>query len=434
MDDVSLEKRTTKKVLWRLIPFLGVLFFVNIIDRINVGFAALSMNQDLGFTSAVYGFGAGVFFIGYFLMEIPGNLMMVRFGPRIWFARILITWGFISALTGFVQTPTQFYTARFLLGLAEASFYPGIIFYMSNWFRVKDLAIAVALFQVFSPLSSVFSSPVSTYILGISWLDLAGWQWLFILEGLPAVILGFITLAYLTDKPEDAKWLADEERACLVKALATEKTAKLARKHYTLLEAFRDRDIVLLVVIYFSYLCGFWGLVYFLPTLVKALSASFSNQTTGFLVMIPYIFTCFAVYAVGHHSDKTGERRWHVIGCLLVGAISLVTSALLADTNVVLSMICFTVAAMGLYSVFAPFWAIPSSFLTASVAAGSIALINSFGNLGGFVGPYFMGLISAHTGGSYMWGTIFLACCLVFSALLLMTLRKSGVVEQKGTS
>lgn len=428
MSDIDLEKRTVSKVFWRLMPFLGLLYIVAFLDRVNVGYAALSMNKELGFSNAVYGLGAGIFFIGYFIMEIPGNLIMTRVGARLWIARILITWGVISGFTAFVTTPMEFYVVRFLLGVAEASFFPGIIYYLSTWSRKQDQAKAVAFFMMSLPICNILAAPVSTYLLGISWLGLAGWKWLFILEALPSVILGFITPFYLTNKPEDAKWLSDDERTWLVNSLAAEQAAKLERKKYTLMQAFTDRDVVILSLIYFTWVCGFYGITMFLPILVKALSATMSNQMVGYLIMIPYIFGFFAMYFLGRHSDKTGERRWHTIIGMLTAALGLAGSVYFANISIAVSMAFFTIAVMGVYGSFGPFWSIPSSFLTATSAAGAIAMINSIGNLGGFVGPYAMGYIREATG-SFTGGIMFLVACLLAAAGLLLMLKKAGKEE-----
>jgi MFS transporter, ACS family, tartrate transporter len=421
----SLENRTVNKVFWRLMPFLGLLYIIAFLDRVNIGYAALSMNGELGFSNSIYGLAAGIFFIGYFIMEIPGNLIMARVGARIWIARILITWGIISGLTAFVTTPTQFYFVRFFLGIAEASFFPGIIYYLSTWARSKDQARAVAFFMMSLPACNIIAAPISTALLGISWLGLAGWQWLFILEAVPAVVVGFITPFYLTNKPEDAGWLRDDERAWLIKTLAAEQTSKLERNKYTLLQAFADRDVLLLSAIYFTWICGFYGITMFLPLLVRALSSGISNQMTGFLVMIPYIFGFCAMYLNGRHSDKTGERRWHTVLAMSTCAAGLTGSVLLADISIFVSMFFFTIAVMGVYSAFGPFWAIPSSFLTSTAAAGAIAMINCIGNLGGFVGPSILGIVSDATG-SFTWGIMFLAVMLLLAAGFLLMLRKTG--------
>jgi MFS family permease len=433
MNDAQLEKQTVSKVFWRLMPFLGLLYIVAFLDRVNVGFAALSMNKELGFSNAVYGLGAGIFFLGYFIMEIPGNLIMARIGARLWIARILITWGIISGLTAFVTTPMQFYLVRFFLGVAEASFFPGIIYYLSIWCRAEDRAKAVAFFMMSLPVCNIVAAPISTYLLGVSMLGLAGWKWLFIIEAVPSVILGIMTPFYLTNKPEDAKWLNNEERSWLVNAMAEDRAKIVKAKSYTLWQAFADRDVVILSLIYFTWVCGFYGITLFLPILVKALSASISNQMVGYLVMVPYMFGFLAMYFIGRHSDQTGERRWHTITGMLTGAVGLAGSVLLADVSITVSMVFFTIAVMGVYGSFGPFWAIPASFLTSTVAAGAIAMINSIGNLGGFVGPYAMGYIREATG-TFTGGIMFLVVCLLTAAVLLMMLRKSGKLEDRNAA
>ena len=422
---ISLEKRTVSKVFWRLMPFLGFLYIVAFLDRVNVGYAALMMNKDLGFSNAIYGLGAGIFFIGYFVMEIPGNLIMAKVGARMWIARILITWGIVSGLTAFVTTPTEFYLVRFFLGVAEASFFPGIIYYLGTWCRSEDQAKAVAMFMMSLPVCNVLGAPISTYLLGITWMGMVGWKWLFILEAIPAIVMGFITPFYLTNRPADAKWLADDERTWLMKQLEAESTKKIEKKKYTLLQAFSDRDVITLSFIYFFWVCGFYGVGLFLPILIKALSTAISIQQTGFLVAIPYIFAFIAMYFVGRSSDRSGERRWHTVLGMVTGAIGLGCSVMFADISVFVSMVFFTVSVMGIYASFGPFWAIPHSFLTASVAAGAIAMINSIGNLGGFVGPYAMGYIRDATG-SFNGGLLFLVFCLLAAAGLLISLRKVG--------
>lgn len=432
MNEAAIEQRTVRKVFRRLVPFLGLLYIVSFLDRINVSYAALEMNKDLGFSNEAYGFGAGIFFIGYFAMEIPGNLIMTRVGARAWIARILITWGIISGLTAWVSSPMEFYIVRFLLGVAEASFFPGMIYYLSTWSRSRDYAKAVAFFMMSLPVCVIIASPLSTYLLGISWLGWTGWKWLFVLEAVPAIILGIVTPFYLTNEPDEkTNWLDAEERAWLVSALAAESAAKLERKKYSLRDALGDRDILILSAIYFMWVCGFYGVGLFLPILVKGLSASMSNQTVGFLVAIPYVFAFFAMYFIGHHSDKTGERRLHTVAGMLTGALGLAGSVIVADINVVVSMIFLTIATMGIYSSFGPFWSIPSSFLSATAAAAAIAMINSIGNLGGFVGPYAMGYIREKTD-SFTVGIMFLAACLLCAAVLLMTLRKTGREGTRG--
>ncbi len=425
MTESQLERQTVKKVGWRIIPFLFICFAAAYIDRVNVGFAALSMNQDLGFSSAIYGLGAGIFFIGYFLLEVPGNLIMAKVGARIWISRILVTWGIISACTALVHTPTQFYVVRFLLGIAEASFFPGMIYYLSNWFQTKDQAKAIAFFMMSLPVCNVIGSPMSTYLLSFTWLGWAGWKWLFILEAVPSVILGFVAFFFLTDKPEQAKWLEDDERNWLVKVLTAEKNHKQGKKKYTVLQAFADRDILIMALAYFAWMCGNYGVIMFLPTLVKHLSATMSNQAVGIWVMLPYTVAFLTMIFVGRHSDKTNERRFHVVACMIAGAVGLLASVYFADVSVITSMLLYTITVAGLYGAYCPWWAIPSSFMTEAAAAGAIAFVNSIGNLGGFVGPYGMGLIRDSTG-SYTIGIVFLAACLAICGVLTCFLKRSG--------
>ncbi|MDQ5985361.1 MAG: putative tartrate transporter [Syntrophus sp. SKADARSKE-3] len=420
-----LEKRTVSKVFWRLMPFLGLLYIISFLDRVNIGYAALSMNKDLAFSNAIYGLGAGIFFIGYFIMEIPGNLIMAKVGARIWIARILITWGIVSGMTAWISTPMEFYLVRFFLGVAEASFFPGIIYYLGTWCRAKDQAKAVAIFMMSLPVCNVLGAPISTYLLGITWLDMAGWKWLFIFEAIPAVVLGVITPFYLTNRPSDAKWLSDDERNWLISTLEEESKYKIEKRKYTLLQAFSDLDVIKLSAIYFFWICGFYGVGLFLPILVKALSASISNQMAGFLVAVPYIFAFITMFLVGKSSDRTGERRWHAVFGMVTGAVGLGCSVFFADISIFVSMVFFSISVMGIYASFGPFWAIPHSFLTTTVAAGAIAMINSIGNLGGFVGPYAMGYIRDATG-SFNGGLLFLVGCLLTAAILLISLRKSG--------
>ena len=428
MSDSQFEQSVVKKVSWRLLPFLFLCFAVAFLDRVNVGFAKLSMNSELGFSEAVYGFGAGIFFIGYFIMEVPGNLIMARVGARLWIARILITWGIISGCTALVSSPMQFYVVRFMLGVAEASFFPGIIYYLGNWYRSKDQAKAIALFMISLPACNVIGAPLSSYLLGLTWMGWAGWKWLFVLEALPSVLLGFATFFYLTDRPDQASWLEKKERDWLVNALESERAKKQEKKKYTVLQAFADRDVVLLSVAYLAWMCGYYGVVMFLPTLVKGLSATLSNLTVGFLVAMPYAVALVSMIVVGKHSDRTDERRYHVIGCMACAALGLVLSVYVAKVSLFVSMAFYCLTVAGAYSAFSPFWAIPNAFLSQTAAAGGIAFINSIGNLGGFVGPYVMGYIKDWTG-SFEAGALFLAGCLGLCGVLLLFLHKSGKAE-----
>ncbi|MED4619417.1 MFS transporter, partial [Priestia megaterium] len=279
MDPINLERSTTKKVTLRLIPFLFLCFTISILDRVNIGFAALQMNEDLGFSNAVFGLGAGIFFLGYFLLEVPGSAMMTKVGARRWISRIMITWAVIAILMAFIQTPWQFYTARFLLGVAEASFYPCMVFYLSGFYQTKHHAKAIAGFMIAIPGANAIGSPLSTYLLGIDWLNMAGWQWLFILEAIPALILGIICFFYLDDKLEDVKWLTNEEKKWLIDVTTKEKLEKQEAKHYTFAQALKDRDVLTLSLGYFFWMVGYYGIVMFLPTISEGLSKTTSLST-----------------------------------------------------------------------------------------------------------------------------------------------------------
>lgn len=430
MELSQLEQQTVKKISWRLIPFLFICFAVSILDRVNVGFAALQMNQELNFSSEVYGLGAGIFFVGYFLLEVPGGAIMTKVGARIWISRIMISWGIISAFTAFVTTPLQFYIVRFLLGVAEASFFPCMAWYLSNWYQSKHHGKAIAGFMIAIPGASAIGSPISSYLLGLSWLGLSGWKWLFILEAIPSVILGIVAYFYLTDKIEDAKWLNAEERQWVLDVTNKEKQQKQAVKHYTFMQALADRDVLILSAGYFTWMCGYYGIVMFLPTLVKKLSAATSTGTLGLWIGLMYLLAMITMFLVGRNSDRTNERRFHVAACLTVSSLGLLASVYYANVNVITSLMIYAVALSAAYGAYSPFWSIPPAFLTEAAAAGAIALINSIGNLGGFVGPFAMGYISRTTG-SYDSGVLFLSASMILGALIVALLvKQSGKARQ----
>jgi ACS family tartrate transporter-like MFS transporter len=404
-------------------PFLIALFMIAFLDRVNVGYAALEMRKDLGFDSAVLGFGAGIFFIGYFLLEIPGSLLVETWSARLWLARIILSWGLLASLMGFIHSPMQFYIARFLLGAAEAGFFPGIIVYLSHWFRYQDRAKAVAMFMTAIPVSNIFGAPISGLILGVHWLGLAGWRWVFILEGIPAVILGIVTIFYLTDWPHQAKWLSQEERDWITGELKRETAARKAVQTYTVWQAFRHRNVILLALAYFCSVTSAYGFNFWLPTILKGLSG-FSNLLVTGVAALPYCAGLGAMLLVGWSSDRTGERRWHTALSLALVSIGLLLSGL-TQHSVSLSIAMFCLAGAGLYSYLPGFWALPATFLTESAAAAAIGLINSFGNLGGFVGPYIVGYLNAKTGSFYS-GIIYLSCSALISGCLILAVRHSA--------
>ena len=417
MDTTAIESRTVQKVTKRLIPFLFLCFAISILDRVNIGFAALQMNSDLGFSSAVFGFGAGIFFFGYFLLEVPGGALMTKFGARRWISRIMVSWGIVSCLTAFVTTDIQFYCVRFALGVCEASFFPCMAWYLSNWYQTKHHAKAIAGFMIAIPSASAFGSPISTYLLQINLFGLHGWQSLFILEAIPSLILGIIVYFYLTDTIEEAHWLDSDEKEWLLNVVMEEQKVKAAKKHVSFLSALKERDVLILAGGYFAWICGYYGIVMFLPTLVKGMSGSLSTTAIGWIIGAMYLFAAIVMYLNGLHSDKTNERRYHVAVCLVVSAIGMVGSVYAAQSDVVLGLIVYAIALAGAYGAYSPFWAIPPAYLSGTAAAAGIALINSVGNLGGFVGPYVMGYISTATG-SFNAGILFLAACMVASAFI----------------
>ncbi|MGG1593996.1 MFS transporter [Terribacillus saccharophilus] len=418
MEQHMLEKSTTRKVTLRLIPFLFLCFFISILDRVN---------EDLGFSNAVYGLGAGIFFLGYFLLEVPGSAIMTRIGARRWISRIMISWAIIAILMAFVTEPWQFYTARFLLGVAEASFYPCMVYYLSGFFQSKHHAKAIAAFMLAIPGANAVGAPLSTFLMQINWLNLAGWQWLFILEAVPALVLGIICFFYLDDRLEDVKWLKPEEKKWLLDVTQKEKEAKQQVKHYTFAQALKDRDVLILSAGYFCWMFGYYGINMFLPTLSQSMSESLSisTQGLGWLLGLMYAIAMVAMILVGNHSDKKNERRWHVAACLTTSAIAMIASSYVAESNIILSFVLLTIALCGAFGAYSPFWAIPPSFLTESAAAGAIALINSIGNLGGFFGPYAVGYIRDTTG-SFTMSMIFLGISMILSSLIIIFLVKQS--------
>lgn len=418
----EIEKRAKTRITKRLMPFLILLFIMAYIDRVNVGYANLEMSKELGFNPEVFGFGAGIFFFGYFLLEIPGSLIVEKWSARKWLARIIISWGFLAILMGFIHNTTHFYLVRFLLGLAEAGFFPGIIVYLSHWFRYQDRAKAVAMFMTALPFANIFGSPVSGLILGINWLGISGWRWVFILEGIPAIILGIATIFYLTDKPSQAKWLEDDEKEWITDELEREKTAKKAVKHYTIGEAFRHRNVIILAVAYFCAVTCVYGFTFWLPTILKGLSG-YSNLQVSLIAALPYCVGLVAMLLMGWSSDKRNERRWHTAISLIAVCLGLFLSSLFLD-NVYLAITVFCIAGAGLYSYLPSFWALPTAFLTESAAAASIGLINSVGNLGGFAGPYIVGYLTNKTGTFYS-GVIYLSASALVAAILILLVKQT---------
>ncbi len=425
--------RARRRIAWRLLPFLFLLYIIAFLDRMNVGAAALQMPHDLGFSDHVIGLGAGIFFIGYFLLEIPGALIAERWSARKWISRILISWGILTVFMAFIHTARDFYVVRFFIGAAEAGFFPAVIVYLSHWFRNTDRAKAIARFCAANPLSFVIGSPLAGYLLGISWFGLRGWRWLFILEGIPAIVFGAVTIFYLTDWPWQAKWLPSDEREWIAAELSKEQHAKQSVRRFTVWEALRHRDVILLTLCYFFALTGNYGLTFWLPTILKRLSGQ-SDLKVTLLASLPFVAGFLVQQVNGWHSDRTGERRWHAAVPLLFSGIALLL-AVLSGSNVALSVALFTLVGAFYFAYHPAFWALPSMFLGESAAAASIGLINSVGNLGGFVGPILMGYLVTRTR-SFSVGLLFLVGSLCLSGTLMLAVgggRRRRIPEMSAT-
>ncbi|TNC14577.1 MFS transporter [Methylobacterium terricola] len=420
--DRSLEQATMRRVAWRLVPFICLLYFIAFIDRVNIGFAALTMNKDLGFSSAVFGFGAGVFFFGYFLFEVPSNIILDKVGARLWIARVMITWGIISGAFAFVKGEHSFYTLRFLLGAAEAGFFPGIILYLSYWFPARYRAGVVSLFMAAAPISVVLGSPISSALLGMDGiLGLHGWQWMFLVEAAPAVVLGVVVLFYMTDRPEKAKWLSDEQRAWLVAEMNAERAAKQTAAKHSIMAGLADIRVIALALIYFGTSAGLYTLGIWAPQIIK--SFGLSTMAVGFLNGVPPTLAVVAMILWSRHSDKTGERTWHVVIACLVASLGLLLAG--GAASVVAVIAALSLVNIGISAAKPPLWAMPTMFLSGQAAAVGIATINSIGNLGGFVGPWAIGWIKDRTG-SFTGGLIFVAGLLVLSAVVTLIVARAG--------
>jgi sugar phosphate permease len=407
----------------RIIPFVFILFVVAVLDRNNIGFAALTMNKELAITNQQYGFIAGIFFFGYSIFEIPSNLLLHRFGARVWIARILITWGVITLLSGFVRTAHELYAVRFLLGLAEAGYFPGILLYLTYWFRQRQLAQTVALFCTANPVGNIIGAPFSGMILDhVHWFGLSSWRWLLILEGVPAIVGGALTYFLLPSRPAEAKFLTPEEKDWIAAELSREEQGKLATGRITAGRALTHGRVWYLTAINFGQLLGFYSMIFWMPQFVKNLSSQYSNTRVGLLVMIPYLVGLPVMILVGRSSDRRLERRYHAAIPLMIAASSLALLGTTTSSSVFLSVMLWCLVASGIFSLWGPFWSLPNEFLTGFSAAAGIALINCFGNLGGFVGPYAIGAISKKTG-SLQTGLIFVGISLLTSAMLILALR-----------
>jgi MFS transporter, ACS family, tartrate transporter len=421
------DRAIARKVAWRLAPLLMICYFVAFLDRVNVGFAALTMNADLGFDSAIFGFGAGIFFIGYFIFEVPSNLVLERLGARIWIARIMFSWGLVSAAMALVWNDTSFYAGRFLLGAAEAGFFPGVVLYLTYWFPAEHRAKMIGLFMAAVPISGVIGSPLSGWLLGLDGaLGLHGWQWLFILEGLPSMILSVVIWLYLTDRPGAAHWLTAAEREWLEATLERERAHRDSVRKYRLGEALTDGRVLSLSVLYFGLVSGLYGVTFWLPQIIKGFGG-LSNLEVGFIAALPTLAAAIAMVAWTRHSDRTQERPWHVALPAFAGFLGLTASAFTSDP--ILSTIALSVALLGIYAAIATSWTLPTAFLTGTAAAGGLALINSIGNLGGFAGPYFVGWIKTATG-TYSLALLIIGIGVAMSGLIALAMRQAVANER----
>ncbi len=436
----ALEKETAvyRKITWRIMPFLFFCYVLAYVDRVNVGFAKLQMQQALGMSDAVYGMGAGIFFIGYFLFEVPANMMLQRIGARLWIGPIMMAWGIVSACTLFVKGAWSFYAIRFLLGIVECGFFPGVILYLTYWYTQKHRARMMALFMSAVPVSAIVASPISGWILGrMSDVGhLAAWQWLFVVEGIPSVAVGMITLFFLTDRPSKAKWLKENEKKLVILRLEEEETLKsqAGQTRHRLVDAFRSAPVWLLSLAYFGMTAGNYGITFWLPQVIKE-TITQDPIRIGWIAAIPGVASIVVMFAWGHHSDKTRERRWHMALAAIIGAAAFGASAIPGMSGAA-GIAALTVASAFLMCQFAVFWALPTAILSGTAAAAGIAWINSIGNLAGYASPHAVGLIRDHT---HSMIPALLALCgaqLVTAIMILIVVRnkRTGNTNAPGTS
>jgi ACS family tartrate transporter-like MFS transporter len=412
----ELGARALRRVRRRIMPLIVLLYFVAYLDRNNVGFAKLTMSEDIGLSASAYGLGAGIFFLGYALLEIPSNGGMYRFGARKWIARILISWGIFATAMALVNGETTFYVVRFLLGAAEAGFFPAILFYLTLWFPAAQRVTVLGIFILAQPVSNALGAPVSGLLLQLEGvMGLHGWQWLYIIEGIPAILLGVLTPILMTDRPSHAKWLETDEREWLTKTMDEELAHKQRGAPHHFLAGLKDPRTIAYSALSFGLVSGIYGLGLWMPTIVAALG-KFNTTEVGFIVAIPYTIAAVFVYFWGRRSDRTGNRVMHASISMVMAAIGLVAAGSLVQVNAILALIALTLAAMGIYSAIAPFLAMPSTALVGAAAAAGLAMVNSLGNLGGFVAPYAVGLLNDATGDNRS-GLVFLAACLAITAL-----------------
>jgi MFS transporter, ACS family, tartrate transporter len=432
LDGDAVEARVTRKLQLRILPFAMLLYLVSFLDRLNVGFAALTMNKALGLTPAMYGLGGGLFFIGYILVQVPSNLLLLRVGARKWIARVVIAWGVVSLCSTFVVGPYSFYAMRFLLGVAESGFFPGMLLYLSLWFPARQRAVAIAVFMAAAPLSTAIGSPISGALMELPRMaGLANWQWLYIIEALPAILLGFLTLGALTDKPEQAAWLDGDERAWLEKTLAAERAESQAIEGgiRTTWSVISEPRVLLLALIYSGTSAGLYALGFWAPLLIKQFG--YPAHVVGWLNALPGVVAVVGMVLWARHSDKTLERVGHVAIPCVVGCMGLVWAGYAQETSAVI--VALAAASFGVNASKGPIWAVPSQFLSGARAAAGFGLINSLGNLGGFIGPLLIGWIKTRWG-SYTGGLNLVGAMMALSAVLMVAVGKSVRQDSKSAS
>ncbi|MFO7317788.1 MAG: MFS transporter [Bacilli bacterium] len=426
MTDPAVIQSATRKRMVRILPFVLLLYIVAYLDRVNMGYAALQMNADLALTAEVFGLLSGIFFIGYFFFEIPSNMILHKVGARIWIARIMITWGIVVVLTGFAQSAAHLYILRFLLGVAEAGFFPGIILYLTYWFKENERSIATAVLIMALPIGGLIGAPISTWIMdNIAWAGLAGWRWMFILEGIPAVILGVVVLFYLINRPRDAKWLTEEEKNWIEGELEKERIASSKVNKVSKKEMLKDATVWKLSAFYFVAYTGVYGLSFWIPSIIKSLSEATTNLEIGWLAMLPYVVAIPSMLFVGWSADRIGKHKEHLFISLIVAMIGFIGCAVADSLTAMVLMLMLT--SIGLYGFTGCFFAYMTFFFTESTAPVGIALVNSFAALGGFVGPTILGMFTLSS------GMFFLAILIAVGMVILLT-TKRRVVSGEGSS
>jgi MFS family permease len=426
-DSGAAESAVYRKVTWRLIPFLFLCYILSYVDRVNVGYAKLQMQQDLGMSEKMYSFGMGVFFIGYFLCEVPSNIMLKKVGARRWLGPIMIVWGFVSSASMFATTPALFYTLRFLLGIVESGFFPGVVLYLTFWFPRTYLAKTISMFMSAIALAGAFGSPFSGWIMARTGTagGLASWQWLFLLEGIPSIFVGIVALYYLSDGPANAPWLKADERKILLDSLAAEDALKRSHgeSRHSLADAFRNPKVWWFSLIYFGAVVANYFVSFWMPEIIKS-GITRDPWHIGLVSIIPWGFGAFVMIWFGHHSDATGERRWHLTGALLTATLFVVLSGIRGLPPAV-NIVILAFAVAGIMSSISTFWALPTALLSGSAAAAGLAWINSIGNLGGFVSPYAVGWIRDHNSNPIYPALLVGACCLMSATVVLVATRRA---------